>query len=48
MLLTYTKKIGESDDKPKNVLVNIENIVKQQKNILYSFFTSRQQICNRF
>ena len=32
----------------KNLLVNIKNIVKQQKNSLCSSFTSRQQICNRF
>ena len=43
----YIKKIDWSDNKSKKLLVIIKNIVKQ-KNSLYSSFTSRQHICNRF
>ena len=47
--ITYVHQNNdESDEKPRNLLVNIKNIVKQQKNSLYSPFTSKQQICNRF
>ena len=43
----YQKNDG-SDDKSKNLLVIVKNIVKQLKKSLYSSFTSRQQVCNRF